>query len=231
MLRLLFLLLVVIGGLAISLGVIFSVGLARHASSLNRPAEPPATSQPPASQPATNVSPASPLPTAPSATPSIPAPAVPPPPAIGPAAPVVPVAPQAIARPVIVLSPATGYLRGDEIQLEREEVPVLGAWRRVQDYIEWKAVITQDGFYRVEIFYACEDGSGGEFVLRAGSNKFIATTIGTGGWTNFKSAIVGIAELPAGKVRVAIKPSELPIGHALMRLREVRLVPVAEPKP
>lgn len=215
MLRLVFLLLVVLGALAVTLGLIFGIGIARRASTVqNEPAVAAASSAPPATQGAAATSPSQP-----SA------------PATQAAAPVVSPPPPAVPDGAIVvsLSPAQAELTGDEIQIERDPLPTIGAWRRVQEYVLWHANVPAKGFYRIDMLYACEEGSGGEFVLKAGANKFVSETHGTGGWDKFKWVTLGTAKINSS-VTLAIKPTELLPGHSLMRLREVRLVLVSEPK-
>jgi hypothetical protein len=221
MLRLVFLLLVVIGGLAVSLAVIFGAGLARHAANRQTPSIPPSSTIPttqtaaPASQPTTQSAGSAKVAAVPAPPP--PQPAAPQPPAV-----------EGVPATVL-LSAATAEMHGSEIQLERDAVPTIGAWRREQDYLVWRAAVPAKGYYRVEILYSCENGSGGEFLVKAGSSKFVMQTVGTGGWENFNWAIVGTAKF-SKSFTVAIKPTDLPIGHALMRVREVRLVPVADPR-
>jgi hypothetical protein len=124
----------------------------------------------------------------------------------------------------IALGAEDAILHGDEIQIEREEPPAISAWRRTQEWVEWETPTLSSAAYKVQLVYACENGNGGEFVIRVGDTKLTGQVEGTGGWGEYKTVVVGRVELRKGKTRVAIKPADLPPGHTLMKLREVRLI-------
>jgi len=128
----------------------------------------------------------------------------------------------------ILLTPRDAKLNGETIRRLNDEPPAIVSWLRRQDWVEWTTVIPGAGEYAVEITYACEKDQGGEFVLRIGDERLTEDTESTGGWGTYERRNIGRVKLKKGKATVAIKPSELNDGKALMNLREVRLVPVVE---
>jgi len=106
-----------------------------------------------------------------------------------------------------------------------ENIGNIGFWTDASDWVSWTAKTAAAGSYRVELAYACDNGSGGsEFVVALGDQKLTGKVQETGGWGNFVTVDLGTLKLAAGANDIAVKPTSKP-GPAVMNLRSLVLTP------
>ncbi len=102
----------------------------------------------------------------------------------------------------------------------------LGFWTAPDDRAGWRVEVDRPGRYAVWIDWACDEGmKGNAYVVEAGRSRIDGKVAGTGSWDAYQRAQVGEVTLPAGPVRVEVRP-EGPIRGALMDLRSVELRPL-----
>lgn len=215
MLRLTFLILVVVGALAVIVGLFAGMGMYQAAK---LQAEPPATSATdsgtsrPTTRPTT-------VPAVSARGPTLASPEVVviPPPKPEPAAEIAPDKP-------IVLTAAAATIIGDNLRLDPAAPPTIMDWSHRADGLEWTVQVPAAGLYDVEITYACDrtDG-GGVFTMRAGRGGLSASVRPTLGWEDYQSAYVGKLYLSQGPTSLYIRPVYMLPGGRLMNLRSVSL--------
>ncbi len=106
----------------------------------------------------------------------------------------------------------------------RERVNI-GYWTNPEDWVSWEVVVDRDGEYEVEIEWANAPGSGGsEVLITFGSQKLTFVPEDTGGWKDFRRAVIGKVKLKAGRMMVSVKPQKMK-SYAVMNLREILLRP------
>jgi hypothetical protein len=105
----------------------------------------------------------------------------------------------------------------------------LGYWTRVDDWASWEFEVKTPGAFAVEGLIGCGKGSGGSVVEFRVDNQALRFTVPvTGGFQNFEKQALGkVAIAGAGRHRLEIRPVSKP-GPAVMDVREVKLVPVAD---
>lgn len=216
MLRLAFLILVVMGALAMLVTLFVGMGMYQVAV-LREPSEAPSTAAvgpttEPAMRPATT--PAAPIAAAPVASPAV---VVIPPPRPAPAADVAP-------DKLILLTAAQATLVGDNLRLDPAAPPTIMDWSHRGDGLEWTAHVPVAGLYDVEMNYACDrTNGGGVFIVRAGRGGLSASVRPTFGWEDYQNAYVGKLYLPQGPTALYLRPVYMLPGGRLMNLRSVSL--------
>jgi hypothetical protein len=109
----------------------------------------------------------------------------------------------------------------------------IGAWTDEHDEVAWDVEPPPAGRYRVELEMSCQPGSDGdEFVVQIGAHTLRGVTKATAGWSDFVRTRAGEVTIEnpteaSGRTRIAVRPGGS-LRHALMNLREVRLVPVVK---
>jgi hypothetical protein len=95
--------------------------------------------------------------------------------------------------------------------------------------VKWTAAIP-DGNYKVELTYACEDGTADSIVEfgfmgkpGAGSTSFNWNVAATGGWDKFVTTTVGTVTIGPGEQAISVKAKAMP-HFAVMNLKSVKLV-------
>ena len=131
----------------------------------------------------------------------------------------------------IVLPASTAEVHG--VMLRYEPAPhknTLGYWTRPDDWASWEFDVKTPGAFAVEGLIGCGRGSGGSVVeFRVGDQVLKLTVPVTGGFQNFVATPLGrITIAAAGRHRLEVRAVSKP-GPAVMDVREVKLVPVAEP--
>jgi hypothetical protein len=124
------------------------------------------------------------------------------------------------------------YAQVQGAQLRYEPLPhktTLGYWTNAKDYATWEFSVAASGKFTVEILQGCGRGSGGSEVEFSVGDQTVTTKVeDTGGFQNFVARQIGTIEIKtAGRHTLTVKPKSKP-GVAVMDLREVRLIPVAE---
>jgi hypothetical protein len=132
---------------------------------------------------------------------------------------------------VVVLPAKTADVEG--VMLRYEPLPhkdTLGYWVRADDWAHWDFQLNEKGTFRVECLVGCGNGSGGSTVeLRIGDKVISLVVPETGGFQQFERLAVGQVQLTEpGRYRLEVRATNKP-GPAVMDLREVRLIPVAQP--
>ncbi|MEP6956918.1 MAG: sulfatase, partial [Chthoniobacterales bacterium] len=136
----------------------------------------------------------------------------------------------------VVVTPAAGDVRllakdaqvhGEKLRYEPAPYKnTLGFWTRPEDWASWDCELPRAGRYEVEVQQGCGKGSGGaEVEVSVGDAKLRFTVEETGHFQQFIARTIGVLDLPAGKVTVAVKPQSKP-GAAVMDLRRIVLRPV-----
>jgi putative membrane-bound dehydrogenase-like protein len=134
------------------------------------------------------------------------------------------VEPEAL-RGEFYLMPQTAELFGDTVVWE-SHYGNFGHWESENDQAVWTLDAKVEGPYDVWLEYACDNAASGNSVLiTAGGNRLLAPVVTTGSWDNYRTAPVGRISLPAGKVRLVLRPAGKPHG-ALFDLQSVRVRPV-----
>ncbi len=104
----------------------------------------------------------------------------------------------------------------------------LGWWGRAEDWPSWDFTLTQAGSFEIELLQGCGWGHGGSDVnVELGDVKIPFVVEETGHFQNFVPRRLGRVTLTAGTHTLALKPQRKQ-GGAVMDVRQVRLVPVAE---
>jgi arylsulfatase A len=116
-------------------------------------------------------------------------------------------------------------------QLRFEPSPhknTLGVWSRIEDFATWEFQVTKPGAFHVEVLQGCGPGQGGstvEVTIAGQSLTFIVED--TGGFQNFKPRDIGTVRLDeAGRYTITVKP-KTKTKNAVMDVRQMRLIPVA----
>ncbi|MBX3377332.1 MAG: alpha-L-fucosidase [Phycisphaeraceae bacterium] len=110
----------------------------------------------------------------------------------------------------------------------REDRRCIGFWTSEKDVVTWKVRVHRGGAFRVEVEFACEDAAAGSRVrIEVGEESLGMEVKGTGGWGSFETAALGSVEVKPGMATVRVVPEKL-ANNAVMNLRAVRLIPVAD---
>ncbi len=104
--------------------------------------------------------------------------------------------------------------------------PNIGYWTDAGDSLRWSAAVAKPGTFAVELTWSCQPGAeGSEYTVTAGGSSVQGKITATGGWEDFRTAVVGELVLATpGLVTVTLKPTRKP-GAAVMNLAQVRLMP------
>jgi hypothetical protein len=211
-----FLLVVVVGALAVVMSLIVGAGVFR-AAKLRSASVAPATNAPPA-EPASRPAAKDPGSSAAAATiaaaPGQKASAAP------------PAAPAAPKAPPIQLRVSDAILHGEDFRvIGQGNEKTLVNWTNRDDLLEWVAVIPISGQYEIEFEYAAaprESGGASELGFGMWPRANFAV-MPTDGWHDFKTASVGKMLIPAGRTSVILRPVVIIPNRQLMNLRSIRL--------
>ncbi|MGE5191852.1 MAG: PVC-type heme-binding CxxCH protein [Deltaproteobacteria bacterium] len=148
----------------------------------------------------------------------------------------------AVVRPAggaLALLATNGEIYGDEILFEAP-FRNIGYWHGANDHVVWTIEIDKPGPFDVWFDWACDDVvAGNRFALAAGEKELRGAVAGTGGWDKYRLAKIGTLSLPAGALRISLRPEGPAVNGALMDLRGIHLGPrgatlaaaAADPKP
>ncbi len=124
----------------------------------------------------------------------------------------------------ITLTPFTAEIYGPTIVIE-EKHKNLGWWSSADDTVVWTFNVPRAGHYAVSWTWACEaSAAGNTCVIEAAGKSFRHKVTATSGWDDYQSADLGELELPAGEVRLTMKPASRPLP-ALADVKSVTLTP------
>jgi hypothetical protein len=122
--------------------------------------------------------------------------------------------------------PASAAMAHGEAVCYQEGYDDIGCWWGPQDWVSWRAKITQEGDYRVIVSQGAPLDQGGSFVLTVGEQTLAGNVRLTGSWTKYEETAFGPVHLKPGAVTVSIKATKIS-NYALMNLKWVRLAPVS----
>ncbi len=126
-------------------------------------------------------------------------------------------------------------LRASKCRLDGERIEympdydAIGWWTSEHDRAQWTIVLDRPGKYQVEWDYSVSpEAAGNLWLMEIGGNEVLSGAVaGTGNWETFKTATLGLVELPAADNHIVVR-SKGAVRGALMDLRAVRFVPVGE---
>ncbi len=132
---------------------------------------------------------------------------------------------------VLTLAADDAEINGDRARIERSGGrPNIGFWTSASDAVSWWFTVPASvaGEFAVVLDFACNAGSeGSKFKVVLGERSLGGVVHSTGGWDRFETMRLGHASIDAGNQTLTVLPDG-PVRHALMNLREVRLVPVEQ---
>jgi putative membrane-bound dehydrogenase-like protein len=125
----------------------------------------------------------------------------------------------------LALLATNGEIYGDQIIFEKP-FGNIGNWHGVNDCVVWTIDLDRAAKFDVWLDWACDDAvAGNRFILAAAGEEDRGTVAGTGGWDKYKQKRIGTLALPAGPLRISLRPEGPTVNGALMDLRGVHLVP------
>jgi putative heme-binding domain-containing protein len=101
----------------------------------------------------------------------------------------------------------------------------LGWWQSADDTATWTVQVPRAGRYSVLLHWACAGSAGGRYVIEAADQKLTGIVPSTQTWENFQTAKIGELTLPAGPLRLTMRPAEGGLKGPLLDLKELRLIP------
>ena len=128
----------------------------------------------------------------------------------------------------ITLKPFTAEIYGSTIVIE-EQHQNFGWWSSADDTVVWTLSVPRAGRYSVSWTWACEaTAAGNTCVIEAAGKSILHKVTATSSWDDYQSSDLGELELPAGEVRLTLKPASRPLP-ALADVKSVRLMPKRSP--
>ncbi len=122
------------------------------------------------------------------------------------------------------LMPFEAEIYGPTIVIE-EMHKNLGWWSSADDIVVWTINVPKPGKYGVSWTYACDPTAAGNRVVVDAAGKSLTHRVEkTNGWDDYRVQQIGKLELPAGEVRLTLKPASRPLP-ALADVKSVILVP------
>jgi putative membrane-bound dehydrogenase-like protein len=123
-----------------------------------------------------------------------------------------------------VLQPTNAEIYGPTIVVE-EKYRNLGWWSSADDIVIWTINVPKPGTYTVRWNYACDPTAAGNRVVVDAAGKSLSHRVDkTGSWDDYQDQSIGELELPAGEVRITMKPASRPLP-ALADVKTVMLSP------
>ncbi len=110
---------------------------------------------------------------------------------------------------------------------------ILGHWHDTMTKAHWDLTIAEACDVEVDLIAAVQEPFGGsEYEVRAGDTLVAGKLTSTGGWHEYEAFPLGNLQLPQGKVRITLHPTDLPQG-VFGNVRAIRLTGVVleEPRP
>ncbi len=133
----------------------------------------------------------------------------------------------AVVKPAnagLALLATNGEIYGNQIAFE-SPLRNVGCWHDLADHVVWTVELEKPGRFDVWLDWACDDAvAGNKFVFTGGRDELKGAVTGTGGWDRYRQEKIGDLELPAGMLRLSLRPAGPAIKGALMDLRGIHLV-------
>jgi hypothetical protein len=130
----------------------------------------------------------------------------------------------------IVLHSSKAKVTGEKLRYEPEEKKnTLGYWTNPGDWASWSFEVSRPGTYDIHVWQGCGKGSGGSEVAVTTADQTSTFTVeDTGHFQNFKQRVIGrVTFKAAGPQTLEVRPRNKK-GGAVMDLRQILLMPVAE---
>lgn len=125
---------------------------------------------------------------------------------------------------IFTLGPETAEIYGPTIVIE-EKHKNLGWWSSADDIVVWTVEVPRPGQYTVSWTYACEPNAAGSRLIVEAAGKSLTHRVDkTENWETYVNQPIGKIELPAGQVRITLKPASRPLP-ALADVKSVVLTP------
>lgn len=123
-----------------------------------------------------------------------------------------------------LLTPFNGEIYGSTIVIE-EKHQNFGWWSSDDDVVIWTIEVPSPGKYSVKWAFACDaTASGNRLLVEAGGKTLTHRVDKTRDWDDYQVQVIGELELPAGQVRVRLKPAARPLP-ALADVKQLVLTP------
>jgi hypothetical protein len=130
-----------------------------------------------------------------------------------------------IANGKFTLTPFEAEIYGPTIVIE-DKYRNLGWWSSADDVVVWTIDVPKPGKYSVGWTYACEPSAAGSRVVVEAAGKSLTHRVDkTASWDDYRAQQLGELELPAGQVRVTMKPASRPLP-ALADVKTLILSPI-----
>jgi hypothetical protein len=130
----------------------------------------------------------------------------------------------------ITLAAHDAVVHGENLRYEPQaHKNTVGYWTNKDDWCEWRCYVEQPGKYEVRVLQGCGKGQGGSEVAAEIGDQLLAFTVeDTGHFQNFKERSLGTIALTAPQVHTLQIRPKTKAAAAVMDVRQVRLIPVAE---
>lgn len=126
----------------------------------------------------------------------------------------------------VTLTPFTAEICGPTIVIE-EQHKNLGWWSSADDTVVWTLNVPHAGRYTVSWTWACE-ATANTCVIEAAGRSIVHKVTATSSWDDYQTNDLGELELPAGEVRLTLKPASRPLP-ALADVKSLTLTPKRSP--
>ncbi|HEY4263167.1 MAG TPA: HEAT repeat domain-containing protein, partial [Schlesneria sp.] len=124
------------------------------------------------------------------------------------------------AKGAFTLTPYEAEIYGSTIVIE-DKHKNLGWWSSADDVVVWTINVPQAGQYDVHWTYACDSSAAGNRVSIEAAGKSLSKKVEkTDSWDDYRTQSLGELDLPAGEVRITMKP----LSRPLPALADVKLV-------
>lgn len=122
------------------------------------------------------------------------------------------------------LTPYEAEIYGPTIIIE-DKYKNFGWWSSADDLATWTIHVPKAGLYEISWTYACEPTAAGSRVVIDAAGQTLSRRVeSTGSWDDYQLQSIGQIELPAGDVRLTVKPASRPLP-ALADVKSLLLAP------
>ncbi|HUG91284.1 MAG TPA: c-type cytochrome, partial [Planctomycetaceae bacterium] len=127
------------------------------------------------------------------------------------------------------LLPRDAELYGSTLVLEAK-YGNLGDWGSADDEAVWTIEVARDGRHRVDVEWACDDGTAGNpIIFECAGERVTKAVRGTGTWDDYARETFGTMTLARGPQRFRVQAGA-GLNGSLIDLKAVRLVPIDRKK-
>lgn len=109
------------------------------------------------------------------------------------------------------LTPKQAEIYGPTIVVE-DKYQNLGWWSSADDIVVWTIDVPKAGVYSIQWTYACDPSAAGNRIVIEAAGKSLTHRVDkTASWDDYQNQQIGSIELPAGQVRITVKPAARPL--------------------